>query len=76
MAFTVIQVQKSTLARLKDRKLDPRMSYDRVINILLNQTEEELTAEELKEIERGLEDIKAGRVITQEELMKKYKIKL
>ena len=76
MKFTVIQVQKTTLERLKERKIDMKMSYDRIINVLLDQTEEELTAEEMKEIERGLEDIRAGRVIAQEELIKKYKIKL
>lgn len=75
MAFTVIQVQKTTLERLKDRKLDMRMSYDKIINVLLDQTQEELTAAEMKEVKRGLEDIEAGRVISHEALMKKYKLK-
>ncbi len=63
--------------RLKQFKRFERESYDEVLNTLLDeQEEEELSDEEIKEIQAGLEDIKMGRVTPIEEVAKKLGVSL
>jgi len=63
MEKTTIQINPKTLERLKSLKNFERQSYDELLNNLINNCEEEsLNEEEINEIQRGLEDIKKGRV--------------
>jgi len=77
METTIIQLKKKTAEKLKSFKVYGRQSYDEVINKLIQEVEEEpLTDQEIKEIEEGLEDVKAGRVKPIGEVAKSYGIKL
>ena len=63
MEKTTIQINPKTLERLKSLKNFERQSYDELLNNLINNCEEEsLNEEEINGIQRGLEDIKKGRV--------------
>jgi predicted CopG family antitoxin len=63
MEKTTIQINFETLERLKALKSMERQSYDEVLSNLLDNCEEEsLSEEEINEIQKGLEDIKKGRV--------------
>jgi len=63
MEKTTIQINFETLDKLKALKNFERQSYDEVLNVLINNCEDEsLGEEEINEIQKGLEDIKRGRV--------------
>ena len=63
MEKTTIQINFETLERLKALKNFERQSYDELLNSLINNCEEEsLSEEEINEIQKGLEDVKKGRV--------------
>ncbi len=63
MEKTTIQVSQQTLERLKNLRKFERQSYDDVLNSMIDDVEEEsLGEEEIVEIQKGLEDIKKGRV--------------
>ena len=63
MEKTTIQVNFETLERLKALKNFERQSYDELLNNLIeNSNEESLSEEEINEIQKGLEDVKKGRV--------------
>ena len=63
MEKTTIQINFETLERLKTLKNFDRQSYDEVLNSLIDNCEEEsLSEEEINEIQKGLEDVKKGRV--------------
>ena len=63
MEKTTIQINFETLERLKSLKNFERQSYDELLNSLINNCEEEsLSEEEINEIQKGLEDVKKGRV--------------
>mgnify|MGYP001602105443 CR=1 FL=1 len=77
MEKTTIQINTETLERLKSLKNFERQSYDEVLNSLINNSEEEsLSEEEISEIQRGLEDIKKGRVYSIESVAKELGISL
>ena len=77
MQKTTIQIDRSTLKRLKDFKNYERQSYDDVLNSIFNEIEEEsLSEEEINEIQQGLEDIKKGRVYPIEIVAKELGIAL
>ena len=60
---TTIQLNFETLERLKALKSFDRQSYDELLNKLIDSCEEEsLSEEEINEIQKGLEDVKKGRV--------------
>lgn len=67
---TSIRVSTSVRERLKEFKVHPNESFDDVIDRLLNNAidEEPLSDETIKAIEESLEDLKAGRVYTLEEI--------
>jgi len=74
---TTIQLNVETLERLKTIKSFERQSYDEVLNNLIDNCEEEsLSEEEINEIQKGLEDIKKGRVYSIESVAKRLGIKL
>lgn len=74
---TTIQIDKKTRDKLKELKLHPKESYDKVVERLLTlRTDEgELSEETIREIELSLEDIKAGRTLSMNEVKQRLKIK-
>ena len=77
MEKTTIQINLETLERLKSFKNFERQSYDEVLNGLINNCEEEnLSEDEINEIQKGLEDIKRRRVYPIEVVAKELGIAL
>ena len=78
MNKTTLQLSTGTLERLRFLKNFKRQSYEEVLNILIDNYEEEevLSVEEIKSIQRGLEDIRAGRTVPFEQVLKERKIVL
>ena len=77
MEKTTIQLNSQTLERLKAIKQIERQSYDNLVNNLIDTfEEEELSSEEIQDIQEGLEDIKQGRVYPLDEVAKELGIRL
>ena len=77
MEKTTIQVSSDTLERLKMFKQHEKDSYDIVLNILLDESEEDvLGKEEIEEIQEALEQVKRGEVYSIEDVAKELGIKL
>jgi len=77
MEKTTIQINFETLKRLKSLKNFERQSYDELLNSLINNCEEEsLSEEEINEIQKGLEDVKKGRVYSIEAVARELGIAL
>ena len=77
MEKTTIQINFETLERLKSLKNSDRQSYDELLNNLINNCEEEsLNEEEINEIQKGLEDVKKGRVYPIEVIARELGISL
>ena len=74
---TTIQVEEEVRRVLNELKLYPREPYNLVIERLIKSKidEEPLSKEAIKAIEKGLQDIKEGRVYTTKEVKRKLKIK-
>lgn len=74
---TTIQIDKKTRDRLKELKLHPKESYDKVVERLLalRTDEGELSEETIRGIELSLEDIKSGRTLSMNEVKQRLKIK-
>jgi len=70
---TTIQVSREVKKLLDELKLHPRESYDSVIRRLIEarMDDEPLSEETLRRIEEALEDVKAGRVYTTNEVREK-----
>jgi len=63
MEKTTIQINIETLEKLKLLKSFDRQSYDDlIVNLIDNSEKETLSEDEINEIQKGLEDIKKGRV--------------
>ena len=74
---TTIQVNQSTLERLKNLKKYERQSYDDVLNNIIGDIEEEsLSEEEIKEIQEALENVKKGKVKPIEQVAKELGVVL
>jgi predicted transcriptional regulator len=73
---TTIVIHKDLKSRLDEAKLHPRETYNEVIERLLECSvdDEPLSEEALCAIEEGLEDIRKGRTIPMEEVMKELGI--
>ena len=73
---TTIVIQKDLKSRLDEVKLHPRETYNDVIERLLECSvdDEPLTEESLRAIEEGLVDIRKGRTVPMEEVMKELGI--
>jgi len=77
MEKTTIQINLETLERLKSLKNFERQSYDELLNNLINNCEEEsLSEDEINEIQKGLEDVKKGKVYPIEVVAKELGIAL
>ncbi|MDE1860655.1 MAG: hypothetical protein KGH72_02955 [Candidatus Micrarchaeota archaeon] len=77
METTTIQIRKALKKKLEELKAYPNETMDQLIERLADSKidYEPLSEEEIKGIEKGLADIKAGRVYTLEEVRKKLGIK-
>jgi predicted transcriptional regulator len=76
--MTTIQLKQATKRKLEKVKMFPRETYNQVIERLLERDDEEdeqLSPATIKNIERSLKDIKAGRVYTTEQVKKELGIK-
>ncbi len=78
MDKTTIQVDSLTLERLKSLRVMERQSYDDLLNNLIDHFEEDeiLTKEEIESINRGLEDIRLGRTVPFEKVLRERGLKL
>jgi len=77
MEKTTIQVNQTTLERLKQLKRYEQQTYDETLNVIFDEMEEEtLTSEEIEEIQQGLEDVKKGRIKPIQQVAKELGIKL
>ncbi len=77
MEKTTIQISGETLRRLKMFKQHEKDSYDVVLNILLDESEEDvLSEEEIEEIKEALEEVKQGKTIPIEQVAKELGITL
>lgn len=74
MDMTMVQLRKKTVHRLKALKRYGRQSYDEVINNMLDNPDD-LSADDIKEIKRGLEDIREGRIFTEAQAAQRLGIK-
>ena len=77
MEKTTIQINLSTLERLKALRAFERQSYDDAINNLMDNIDEEpLSEQEIKEIQKGLENIRKGEVYPIEQVAKELGVTL
>ena len=69
---TSVRMRTDTKALLDDLKINPRETYDDVVRRLAESAydDEPMSPEEIKAMEEGIADIKAGRVYTLDEIMK------
>lgn len=76
-ATTTICIDPKVKDRLTSLKHHSRESYSSVIERLTNlaMDEEPLSDEAIKGIEEALEDIKKGRLYSEEEIMKEFDLK-
>ena len=75
MNMTMIKVRKETAERLKGLKDSKRQTYDEVINRVIELKSDELSREDLLNIEAGLNDLKMGRLHSSKEVAKRLGIK-
>ena len=73
-AATTIYIRKDLKGRLNSLKRNPKESYNDVIERLVSRAvdDEPLSEEAIKGLEEALEEIRQGRLIPEEEIMKKY----
>ena len=77
MGKSTIQLNKSTIERLKENKNYSRESYDELINSILDERDDEvLTPEEIDDLKEALEEVKRGETVPIEEVAKDLGIKL
>ena len=71
MTSVTIKIDVELKSRLNTLKIHPRESYNEVIGRLVDMAidEEPLSEEAIRDLERSLEDLRAGRVYTLEEVM-------
>lgn len=75
---TSIQLDNKTKARLEKMKSFPKESYDDVVNRLLNVAKDDegiLSKHTIKNIEKSLAEIKAGKVISHKDVKQKLGLK-
>ena len=76
MENTTIQIQTTVKNKLESLKFYPRESFNSVIERLVEKNVDDapLSNKTLKNIEKSLEDIKAGRVFSHEEVKRKLNL--
>ena len=75
---TSIQLENKTKARLEKLKSFPKESYDDVVNRLLSVAEDDegiLSKQTIKNIEKSLAEIKAGKVVSHKVVKQKLGLK-
>ena len=77
--ITTIQLDKKTKQQLDELKNYPHETYNdvlkRLVKIAIEESEEEFCPKTIKNIEKSLEDIKAGRVFPLDEVKKRLGLK-
>lgn len=74
---TTIQISTETLERLKMLKRHARESHDETLNFLIDESDEdELYPEEIEDIKVALEEVKRGKTIPFEKVLRERGIKL
>jgi uncharacterized protein (UPF0248 family) len=77
--FTSIQVEKQIKEHLDKFKNHPRETYNdvlaRMIRIMHEQTSEELSPQTIKNIEKSLAEIKAGKVLSHKDVKRRLGLK-
>ena len=76
MKTTMIQIKKDTAEELKKLKEYNRQSYDEIIRKLIEANEDMFTEEDINDIKKGLDDIKAGRTRPIERVAENLGVKL
>ena len=76
MKTTMIQIKKDTAEELKKLKEYNRQSYDEIIRKLMEANEDMFTEEDINDIKKGLDDIKAGRTRPIERVAENLGVKL
>jgi predicted transcriptional regulator len=73
-AATTIYIREDLKGRLNSLKQNPKESYNDVIERLVSRAvdDEPLSEAAIKGLEEALEEIRQGRLISEEEIMKKY----
>jgi predicted CopG family antitoxin len=73
-AASSIYIREDLKTQLNKLKRNPKESYNDVIERLVNLTidDEPLSAEAIRGLEEGLDDIKKGNLISEENIRKKY----
>jgi len=73
-AATTIYIREDLKGRLNSLKQNPKESYNDVIERLVSRAvdDEPLSEEAIKGLEEALDEIRQGRLISEEEIMKKY----
>jgi predicted transcriptional regulator len=76
-AASSIYIRQDLKTRLNNLKRNPKESYNDVIERLVNLSidDEPLSADMIKGLEEGLDDIKKGNLIPEEDIRKKYGVK-
>lgn len=75
---TSIQLNNKTKARLEKLKSFPKESYDDVVNRLLNMAQDDegiLSKQTIRNIEKSLAEIKAGKIVSHKDVKKKLGLK-
>ena len=75
MTSVTVRIDSNLRDRLNALKTHPRESYNEVIGRLVDMEvdEEPLSDEAIRDLERSLEDLRAGRVYTLDEVMAELK---
>lgn len=76
-AASSIYIREDLKTQLNNLKRNSKESYNDVIERLVNLAvdDEPLSADAIKGLEEGLEDIKKGNLIQEEDIRKKYGVK-
>ncbi|MBM3910066.1 MAG: hypothetical protein FJ356_00255 [Thaumarchaeota archaeon] len=76
---TTIQLEEKIKQQIDELKNHPRETYNevlkRLVKIATKESEEELSPQTIKNIQKSLEDIKVGRVSSHKEVKRRLGIK-
>ena len=72
-----IKIDKKVREKLKQLKLHPRESFNNVVKRLIELRSEDrgLSEDTIRDIERSLEDVMAGRTLSMTEVKRRLKMK-
>ena len=77
MSSTTIKISRKTKSGLEKQKTHPGDTYESVISRLLDYVSQDdhLSKQDIKNMEQGIADIKAGRVYTSAQVKKRLGLK-